>query len=1252
MLQFDRPDYLKLNPDQVLSKPVAEMSEVISAARKNARFNDQSQSSAVILKDIWEPVVDEINDLMGTSFYSPTDHLNVGIFGVSATPGHAENRYRYDADKLLTFIADNKARLPDNIANLTLESIQVDAQNRARQARADYEDVAQRSFGFNAGMGAFLGGAAGVIEDPIIASSGLIGTGAKSIWKLAVGEALIGAGVEAVAQTGVREWYKTLGYDYTYQDFLRNVGYGAAGGAVLPVALRGGREAVRLTTDQAKKGIEALRGSNLTNEQSEILSDMAEALEEIEADNPFVLTPEMRTEAEVEHSTRLEEGRTAVDVNRAPAISDEPTLPPTPEAIAAATDNLDNTVFSIPARDVTIDAKRFQFKEGGDEYGVTERLQGVMEWDAVKAGTVIFWEDASGKIFIADGHQRAGLARRIMAQEPSQDISLIGYKLRETDDISAEQARVIAAMANIAQGTGTVIDAAKVLRVEPSRIKELPPRSELVRQARDMVNLSDRAFGAIINQVIPANYGAIVGRLIDDPDLQDAAISVLAKAEPANAFQAEAVVRQVREAEAEQVQQVSLFGEEVVMESFYTERAKILDRAYKQLRQDKKAFESLTRNADRLEAEGNRLARNQNQRRAEEDGQAIALLQTLANRKGTLSDELTAAARSVRETGNYAAATRNFVDAVGRAIKSGDFDGAATGDVGRAVNVAPQSISRAVEDEPVLDGFDEPTGVAAREQADQMSRDMFRDLEEEPQVIDEAIALAIRTPDQYAKYLEDGNYTDEFQQLMLGPVGDQFNVIRSVFDEDPDFALDGFRSVAGEGASQKELSSFKEQVTRLTQDLIKDFPEQVTVYRAGDIEKGVVQSYTLDPKYDVEGMLPWRRGKDQPLEAYTVNKSDIVGSPDITRRGPIGEGEVLIDGQNVSSVAEARSPIEEDRVALEEIRMPIDDDLPPDQLRAQVKALTDENVPIVKDLIARIDAKFGTKSGDNIKDLSKVTQKANRPSILAKKPWHKVSHIRDSYRFKTVIDDIRDVPAIFDELLASGISLVKVDTGKLFEPKEWGWRIIAFDLRMPNGQLVEWYLPIKELEAQKKAEGHLLFEEWRNKTPEEILEQNDAYMETIRRSWKGYDDAFQSSLDRMGISREDAATSWSNAESSMLEAARKSPSSSGMITSPAVRGLETQVPSRVRIAEEPSDQKAIARDVPFSISAKSISDIEDTPRDLITDITEDIKPEDYDLEIPVDYDNEGNAITRTLRDIKSDVDAEDALVSRLEFCGL
>jgi len=184
------------------------------------------------------------------------------------------------------------------------------------------------------------------------------------------------------------------------------------------------------------------------------------------------------------------------------------------------------------------------------------------------------------------------------------------------------------------------------------------------------------------------------------------------------------------------------------------------------------------------------------------------------------------------------------------------------------------------------------------------------------------------------------------------------------------------------------------------------------------------------------------------------------------RRGEIGARE------RVAPAAAAPMPsripaTEEDIRPQQDIRMPINRNLPNDQVRAQIQQLTDQNRPLVKRLIKRIDDRFGTKSGDSAKDLSKVTQKARRPSILAEKPWHDVSHIRDSYRFKTVVDDFRDVPAIFDELLADGIGLVKIDTNKLFQPKEWGWRITAFDLRMPNGQLVEWYLPLKELEAEK-----------------------------------------------------------------------------------------------------------------------------------------------------------------------------------------
>jgi len=288
--------------------------------------------------------------------------------------------------------------------------------------------------------------------------------------------------------------------------------------------------------------------------------------------------------------------------------------------------------------------------------------------------------------------------------------------------------------------------------------------------------------------------------------------------------------------------------------------------------------------------------------------------------------------------------------------------------------------------------------------------------------------------------------------------------------------------------------------------------------------------------------------------------------------------------------------VEEDSVAPENIRMPINTNAPNDQIRAEIEKLTKENVPLVKRLIKRIDEKFGTKSGDNIKDLSKVTQKASRPSILANKPWHDASHIRDSYRFKTVIDDFRDVPAIFDELLKEGISLVKIDTNKLFEPKEWGWRIIAFDIRMPNGQLVEWYLPLRELEAEKKARGHLIFEEWRNKTQQELQDQQAEYFASIAKSYRNYDAAFQAALDRTGISRQEAESSWRSAESSMLEAARNARRSSAVgISSPTRLPTGLMDPSSVRTDDVPSDLNITAREVPSSTRAKASSAIDITP---------------------------------------------------------
>ena len=332
---------------------------------------------------------------------------------------------------------------------------------------------------------------------------------------------------------------------------------------------------------------------------------------------------------------------------------------------------------------------------------------------------------------VADGHQRIGFAKRVMAQDPSKNIEVNAIIFREADGVSPEEMRVIAALKNIVEGSGDAVDAAKVLRVDPSALPVLPAKSELVQQARGIRPLSNDSFGMVINGIVPAKYAQYVGDLIKDQNLQDAAMRVLAKSKPENKFQAEAMVRQVRDMPTAEVTQTSLFGDELMTESYFFERSKILNQAYTELRKDKSAFETLVRNSERLEAEGNVLVNDANERKAATDAQTIALLQTLANRKGPLSDALNDAAKTARDTGNYKSARDGFLTAIRRSIDSGDFEGVSAGDIGRSFN-GKAEVARDQIAEPELDGFEEPSGIAAQQQEEQLEIDMFGADEVEP----------------------------------------------------------------------------------------------------------------------------------------------------------------------------------------------------------------------------------------------------------------------------------------------------------------------------------------------------------------------------------------------------------------------------------------------------------------------------------------------------------------------------------------
>lgn len=350
-----------------------------------------------------------------------------------------------------------------------------------------------------------------------------------------------------------------------------------------------------------------------------------------------------------------------------------PPLMPTEERPALATAG---GVEAIDPASIQVDASRFQFKAGADEAGVSERLQGVTKWDPRLAGMSLVWRDEQGTNWIADGHQRLGLAKRL-TEEGQQGITLNAFVLDAKEGITDADARIIAAAKNIAEGTGTAIDAAKIIRDAEAKgieVPALPPRSVLVKDGQALARLSPDAFGMAVNEVVPVNQAAIVGRLVTDPGQQLEAIRLLAKAAPENARQAELIVRDMLASGTETMTvQGGLFGPEIFASSVVLERAKIADEALKQIKRDKATFASLVGEAERIEDVGaNILDIESNRLRLSGDEQASQFLTTLASRKGPVSDALTDIARRLKSGElTVADAGREFVQVVRGAIEEG-----------------------------------------------------------------------------------------------------------------------------------------------------------------------------------------------------------------------------------------------------------------------------------------------------------------------------------------------------------------------------------------------------------------------------------------------------------------------------------------------------------------------------------------------------------------------------------------------------
>ncbi len=291
----------------------------------------------------------------------------------------------------------------------------------------------------------------------------------------------------------------------------------------------------------------------------------------------------------------------------------------------------------------------------------------------------------------------------------------------------------------------------------------------------------------------------------------------------------------------------------------------------------------------------------------------------------------------------------------------------------------------------------------------------------------------------------------------------------------------------------------------------------------------------------------------------------------------------------------------------QDIINPIDTKAPQAEKVKQLRALIEENRPVVEGIAKKLaDLGFShTEIGpNNEKKAEAILGKANRPEIKAKKPWFDVEHIRDAYRFRAGFNSIEDLPKMAQVIKDAGVEFIKTDTEKFLKPGPWGWRPVALDLKMPNGQLVEFYASFpKMIDAQYSTDenhpvnNHDLFEKWRNATPEEIDAKFAEFVDDQEASKKRYQEAFDQTVADLGLTDPAALTaSFTKAVRSLSSVtSAKSSSNSEAVATP-------------RAQEEPSGERLIGTaSTPKSLEP-GITTAESSDRPTATNIKTPSKP--------------------------------------------
>ena len=297
-------------------------------------------------------------------------------------------------------------------------------------------------------------------------------------------------------------------------------------------------------------------------------------------------------------------------------------------------------VQETPVADIGVDPVRLQFKAAGlGKTGTTGSLKGATSYDPLFGKIVSVWRDPqTNQLLVVNGHNRLDLARRSGTQ------TILTW---EIDAPTAEQARAIGAMENIAEGQGTPWDAAKIMRDMGIGAEEMVRRNIDVTKgvAEKGVALS-RLPQDVFEQGVTGKLSLDKAVALGSENLDDAIVRDVAAAALKGKWSAEKIAQAMQEAKFARATGPAggvLPGmEDLFKTSNFTQLLDIRTEAFKALREEMVALTSVAREGRRgiLEAAGNVVDVAGSQAAREQAGTAVNIFNQVAGYTGPVRDLL------------------------------------------------------------------------------------------------------------------------------------------------------------------------------------------------------------------------------------------------------------------------------------------------------------------------------------------------------------------------------------------------------------------------------------------------------------------------------------------------------------------------------------------------------------------------------------------------------------------------------------